>query len=65
MGKPWFGVLILLCALAYIPLLLWAQTGSWRHALYALRSYLKIMFWMAVIGGGFGLLMAGSEWFSR
>ena len=39
----WFGVLILVLALAYIPASVMAATGSWRRALGALKEYSLIM----------------------
>jgi hypothetical protein len=44
-----------------VPLMVWGGTGDWRHALHALLSYLKIMGAFAIIGGGFGVLMAFAE----
>ena len=44
-----------------VPLMVWGGTGDWRHAWYALRSYLKIMGALVLIGGGFGVLMAFAE----
>lgn len=46
---------------AIVPLMVWGGTGSWRHALHALKVYLQIMAGLAVVGGGLGLLMAVSE----
>lgn len=39
----WFGVLILVLAVAYIPASVIANTGSWRRALEALKEYALIM----------------------
>lgn len=44
-----------------IPLYVWGATGDWRHALTALRQYLKIIGALLLIGGGLGLAMAVSE----
>lgn len=41
-----------------VPLMVWGGTGSWRHALHALWSYLKIMGFLALVGGGLGVIMA-------
>lgn len=47
--------------IAIVPLMVWGGTGSWRHALHALRQYAGILIGFAVVGGGLGLLMAFSE----
>lgn len=39
----WFGVLILVLAVAYIPASVMAATGSWRRAWDALKEYALIM----------------------
>lgn len=39
----WFGVLIMVLALAYIPASVLAATGSWRRAWAALKEYSLIM----------------------
>jgi hypothetical protein len=44
-----------------VPLMVWGGTGDWRHAWYALKSYLKIMGAIVLIGGGVGVLMAFAE----
>jgi hypothetical protein len=44
--------------LSIVPLFIWGATGDWRHALTALRQYVKIIGAFLVIGGGLGLLMA-------
>lgn len=44
-----------------VPLIVWGGTGDWRHALHALRSYLKIMGAFVLIAGGVGLTMAIAE----
>jgi hypothetical protein len=46
---------------AIIPLMVWGGSGSWRHALYAWKSWAKVMGGFALVGGGLGLLMAISE----
>lgn len=46
---------------AIIPLMIWGGTGSFKHALFAWKSWAKIMGTIVVIGGGFGLCMAISE----
>lgn len=46
---------------AIIPIMIWGGTGSFKHALFAWKSWAKIMGAMTLIGGGFGLLMAISE----
>jgi hypothetical protein len=43
---------------AIVPLMVWGGTGDWRHALTALRQYLKIIGALVVIGGGFGLIVS-------
>lgn len=61
----WKQILITLATIAgmvaIVPLMVWGGTSDWRHALHALRSYLKIMGAMVVIAGGFGLVMAFAE----
>lgn len=42
---------------AIVPLYVWGATGDWRHALTALRQYLKIIGAFLLIGGGVGVLM--------
>lgn len=60
--RSFFLALATIAALfAIVPLMVWGGTGSWRHALHALKVYLQIMGGLAVIGGGLGLLMAISE----
>lgn len=44
-----------------VPLIVWAGTGDWRHALHALRSYLKIMGTIVLIAGGVGVAIAIAE----
>lgn len=44
-----------------VPLMIWGNTGSWRHALHALKVYLQIMAGLAAVGGGVGLLMAYAQ----
>lgn len=44
-----------------VPLMVWGGTGDWRHAWSALKSYLKIMGAIVLIGGGVGVLMAFAE----
>lgn len=44
-----------------IPLMVWGGSGSWRHALYAWKSWAKVMLGFLVVGGGLGLVMAISE----
>ena len=61
----WFGIAILLAALAIIPLSAWAVSGSWHRAWDALRQYLKIMASFLIIGGGVGLLMVAGEFMNR
>lgn len=60
----WVAGVILVMTLI-IPLMIAGGTGSWRAGWEAWKSYLKIMGGMVAIGGGFGLLMAASEWLSR
>lgn len=50
-----------LALIALVPLMVWGGTGSWRHALHALRQYAGILAGFVVVGGGLGLLMAFSE----
>ena len=47
---------------AIVPLMIWGGTGSWRHALHALRSFLGIMLGLAAVGGGLALLMVAAEY---
>lgn len=46
------------CMVAIIPLYIWGATGSWRAAMHALGSYIKIMGFLLAVGGGIGLLMS-------
>lgn len=39
-----------------VPLAIWAMSGSWRHALFALKQYLLIMGGFVVVGVGLGVL---------
>lgn len=48
--------------IAIVPLIVLAATSDWRHALFALRQYVKILGMLAALGGGFGLLMAFAEY---
>ena len=50
------GALVLI-----VPLMVWGGTGDWRHAMHALKSYMKIMGAFALIGGGIGIPMAIAE----
>jgi len=59
--SAWFGVLILLLALAFIPLSAWAATGSLSRAWQALRQYLLIIGAFVLIGGGAGVIAAISD----
>ncbi len=45
---------------ALVPLIVWGATGSWRHAMLALRRYVVIMLGFVVVGGGLGLAMVAS-----
>lgn len=45
-----------------VPLYIWGATGDWRHALTALRQYLKIIGAIVLIGGGLGMVMALAEY---
>ena len=47
--------------LAIVPLMVWGGTGSWSHALHALRQYAGIILGFVVVGGGVGLIMAFAE----
>lgn len=42
---------------ALVPLIVWAGTGSWRHALHALREYLSIIVVAVLLVGGLALLI--------
>ena len=44
-----------------VPLMVLGGTGSWRRALQALREYLMVLGILALLGGGFGLLVALAE----
>ena len=52
---------VCLALVAIVPLMVWGGTGSWRHALHALRQYAGILIGFVVVGGGLGLVMAFSE----
>lgn len=58
-----FFLALAVCAVlfAIVPLMVWGGTGSWRHALHALRVYLQIIGGLALLGGGLGLVMAVAE----
>jgi hypothetical protein len=47
--------------IAVIPLIVWAGTSSWRHAMHALRSYLRIAAWAIVAVGGLALAVSFAE----
>lgn len=59
-----FLITAAVCAamIAIVPLMIWGGTGSWKHAMHALRSYLGILGGLAVLGGGVGLLMVLADW---
>lgn len=59
-----FLITVAVCAamVAIVPLMIWGGTGSWKHAMHALRSYLWILGGLAVLGGGLGLLMVLADW---
>lgn len=54
-------VLTLAAMIAIVPLMVWGGTSDWRHAMHALKGYLKIMGGMVLIFGGFGLMIAFAE----
>lgn len=33
-----------------VPLIVWGGTGDWRHALHALKEYLRVMGAIAAVG---------------
>jgi hypothetical protein len=39
-----------------IPLWIWGTTGSLRHGLHAWKQWAKIMSFIALVGGGLGIL---------
>jgi hypothetical protein len=53
---------VIIAMFAIVPLMIWGGTGSWRHALHALRSFLGIMLGLAAVGGGLALLMVAAEY---
>ncbi len=44
-----------------VPLWIWGATGSWRHALYALKQYSRILLSLFTIG----TILAGIWLFSQ
>lgn len=58
-------VLALAATLAIVPLMVWAGSGSWRHAAHALRGYLIALGLLAALGGGLGLVMVLAEFTNR
>lgn len=46
-----------------VPLIVWAGSGSWRHAWYALKQYLGIMGTLAATGAVLALIIAAGELF--
>lgn len=58
-----FLITVAVCAglMAIVPLMVWGGSGSWRHALHALKWYAAILGGLFAIGGGLGLLAAISE----
>ena len=61
MGSFFLAVAVIACLFAIVPLMVWGGTGSWRHAVHALKQYLQIMGALALVGGGLGVLMAIAE----
>jgi ABC-type antimicrobial peptide transport system permease subunit len=47
--------------IAIVPLMVWGGTGSWRHALHALKQYAGILVGFVVVGGGLALVMVLGE----
>lgn len=41
-----------------IPLAVWAGSGNWRHGLFALKAYLRVM--GLIVGAG--IVLAGVFW---
>jgi hypothetical protein len=61
MRETLLSIAVCLGMIAIVPLMVWGGTGSWRHALHALKGYAAILLGFVVVGGGLGLLMAVSE----
>jgi len=47
--------------MSLVPLIVWAGSGSWRHALHALREYLIAMAVICVPALVLGLVVAVAE----
>lgn len=45
-----------------VPLWIWGATGSWRHALYALKQYSKILLSMFAIGTALACIVLLSQY---
>lgn len=54
-------ILACLALIAIVPLMVWAGSGSWRHALHALREYGKAMAWLTVPAVVVALFMVAAE----
>jgi hypothetical protein len=54
----------IVCAalVALVPLIVWAATGSLRHALYALKQYTSILAGFVVVGGFVGAWAGFMGW---
>jgi hypothetical protein len=58
-----FLLAAVVCAamIGLVPLWIWGATGSWRHALYALKQYSRILLSLFTIG----TILAGIWLFSQ
>lgn len=51
-------VVVIAAMILIIPLAVWAGSGNWRHGLFALKAYLRIMGCIT----GAGLVLAAVFW---
>lgn len=52
------AAIIAVMVLVFIGGPIWGATGSLAHAWHAVRQYSIWLFWMALVGGGLGLIAA-------
>lgn len=54
-----------IATIAIIPLMVWGGSGSWRHALRALREYLGVLGIFAALGGGAAAVIIAADLMGR
>ena len=55
-------VLALACLVALVPLIVWAGSGSWRHAAHATKEYLRSMGWLVIPAVVVALAISAAEY---